>query len=229
MSIQQIWSLQVYQQLSFPPFDLKTICEEDKCEIQSCNKRHPKSCRFYEMFQRCKFGEYCSFKHVETAVKDVDEKCLEEIKDQLMKLEEKIDQRDLEIKRLEVENKSLENKVSTLEKEFKLAMEKLIEKSTQALTDVATKMQSDADRRNEAILKEFKECVTTLSQSSVALNRNRKVQPVLQSPQSQPCLLHSQNSKPLLELPPDLLPLPGSQPNLPLPNRKKSMKPHCRS
>ena len=28
-----------------------------------CRKRHPRPCRYFSAFQRCKFGEYCAFNH----------------------------------------------------------------------------------------------------------------------------------------------------------------------
>ena len=43
----------------------KEICHQPhvKCEENECSKRHPKSCRYYDQFKRCKFGEFCSFLH----------------------------------------------------------------------------------------------------------------------------------------------------------------------
>ena len=39
--------------------------EENNCHEVECEKRHPKDCRFYLMFGRCKFGQYCLYKHVD--------------------------------------------------------------------------------------------------------------------------------------------------------------------
>ena len=39
------------------------ICTDENFEMSKCNKRHPKECRFYNQFQRCKFYN-CSYKHV---------------------------------------------------------------------------------------------------------------------------------------------------------------------
>ena len=40
-------------------------CMETKCENENCLKRHPKNCKFYDAYNRCKFGEYCAFAHKE--------------------------------------------------------------------------------------------------------------------------------------------------------------------
>ena len=38
-------------------------CENKFCEIENCPLRHPKNCRYFQQFRRCKFGDYCSFAH----------------------------------------------------------------------------------------------------------------------------------------------------------------------
>ena len=44
---------------------IKESCENQYCEVNKCEKRHPKTCRFYEKYERCKFGEDCYFSHKE--------------------------------------------------------------------------------------------------------------------------------------------------------------------
>ena len=41
-----------------------TVCEDENCSTLQCAFRHPKPCRFYQIYGRCKFGEFCQFKHV---------------------------------------------------------------------------------------------------------------------------------------------------------------------
>ena len=55
---------------------VKEECENKECEVRSCNLRHPEICSYYRDYRRCKFGEWCSFKHVEKTEinKDVFEK-----------------------------------------------------------------------------------------------------------------------------------------------------------
>ena len=40
------------------------ICENSSCKIMCCLKRHPKPCKFYAIYKRCKFDP-CAFLHVE--------------------------------------------------------------------------------------------------------------------------------------------------------------------
>merc|ERR1712204_63495 len=40
------------------------ICEIPVCSGYKCDKRHPKDCFFFKNYGRCKFGSYCTYKHV---------------------------------------------------------------------------------------------------------------------------------------------------------------------
>ena len=66
-------------------YHVQEICLENKCEHQNCLKRHPKNCRFFSIYQRCKFGEYCAFKHSENEQR----KEIDELKDKVKHLEDK--------------------------------------------------------------------------------------------------------------------------------------------
>ena len=88
------------------------ICENTSCEIRNCLLRHPKICRYFRDFGRCKFDELCAFKHIEaetTSSKRLEmlEKKVEENKkiiDQLRlaqkKIEKDLKERDTEIRKL---------------------------------------------------------------------------------------------------------------------------------
>ena len=38
-------------------------CETQECDGSSCDKRHPRPCKYYRLYKRCKFGDYCAFDH----------------------------------------------------------------------------------------------------------------------------------------------------------------------
>ena len=42
---------------------LKETCQTNDCNSKSCNKRHPKICKFFSLNQVCKFGDACCYKH----------------------------------------------------------------------------------------------------------------------------------------------------------------------
>ena len=44
---------------------VKENCLEKECNNRNCLRRHPINCKFYDLYKRCKFGEYCAFAHRE--------------------------------------------------------------------------------------------------------------------------------------------------------------------
>ena len=43
---------------------VKVICSKEKCNGKDCNERHPKTCKYFNSNQVCKFGKTCSYLHV---------------------------------------------------------------------------------------------------------------------------------------------------------------------
>ena len=77
------------------------ICEDMTCSKIYCDKRHPKSCSYYEKIGYCKFTTFCSYLHVNrkldtTKIKDE----LEIYKNENMILKEKILSLEVQIKEM---------------------------------------------------------------------------------------------------------------------------------
>ena len=66
-------------------------CENQTCEIKTCFKRHPKECRYYRSYGRCKFGIYCLYEHINER-NDLREE-VDNIKVSLRVLENKMDEK----------------------------------------------------------------------------------------------------------------------------------------
>ena len=77
---------------------VKTRCENSKCDGKNCENRHPRECRFYSHYRRCKFGEFCLFDHVVHSDPVLEE--LKLVKTKLNMIEVHIKEKDLEIKLL---------------------------------------------------------------------------------------------------------------------------------
>ena len=107
------------------------VCDDDKCEISNCEKRHPKICKYFRDYRRCKFTVGCKFKHensnaifekfekeLENIKKDnLDSQHVKEIEEKFQSLEEKLNnqQKEIEVKnalicQLELRLSELENK-----------------------------------------------------------------------------------------------------------------------
>jgi hypothetical protein len=77
--------------------------ENSSCDISRCNLRHPKKCKFYSNYKRCKFDP-CAFLHIDSS-----EISNSEIFKKLDDLAKLISEKDLKIKRLEERLEILEN------------------------------------------------------------------------------------------------------------------------
>ena len=91
------------------------LCDYSSCEFSKCIQRHPKTCKWYKKYKRCKFNP-CKFSHEDDLDKlRVDsrkalekigeiEKILEEkdtLENKIKDFENKVDELGMEIKRLE--------------------------------------------------------------------------------------------------------------------------------
>ena len=86
---------------------VKENCESQDCDVSSCNLRHPKICRFFRDYSRCKFGEWCCFRHVHKNIESD-----KEILDRINNLEKLIAEKDALIANLANKVKFIEEKLS---------------------------------------------------------------------------------------------------------------------
>ena len=86
----------------------KDICEIPQCEVTKCFKRHPRTCRFYQEYGRCKFGEDCYYRHNKN---ETNSKIVEELE----KVKEKSEHNKAEA---DAEIECLKNKVAVLERKL---------------------------------------------------------------------------------------------------------------
>ena len=86
---------------------VKECCENSTCDILVCSLRHPRKCKYYTEYQRCKFGDFCSYIHenVIESVSKVEFKSLEKetsnLKIKIEHLEDLLKEKDSGIRNLE--------------------------------------------------------------------------------------------------------------------------------
>ena len=85
---------------------VKEVCESQECDGRSCTLRHPRICSYYRDYNRCKFGEWCCFKHVEK-----DRISVKEIANKVENLEKLIKEKDEIISILVNKMKLIEEKL----------------------------------------------------------------------------------------------------------------------
>ena len=123
---------------------LSETCSNFPCRNQNCEKRHPYLCRYFENFNKCKFGNKCSYLHRENQ-SYLNLKEIQMMKEQIMKLQ--------------VEKEYLEKiiiKLDNMEKEIKNLREKF-EKSETIETKADTEEENDnADENYQCEFCDFK-------------------------------------------------------------------------
>ena len=83
-----------------------TKCERKECDATKCEKRHPRECRYFRDYKRCKFGDYCLYDHSVYLDPILEE--LKLVKERLEVVEKEIEEKNEEFKRaLESLQKSL--------------------------------------------------------------------------------------------------------------------------
>ena len=111
------------------------ICSSDTCNISECTRRHPKSCKYYRNYGRCKFSP-CAFKHQNQI--GINEG-FEDMKGKIIFLENSVQEKNKQIEVLNSEILRLQTKVSEIEtksEEKVESFEQKVEKRFEALEKV---------------------------------------------------------------------------------------------
>ena len=108
------------------------ICNINKCDIPSCEKRHPRDCRWFQEYGRCKFTSYCKYKHANIdSIEEIIHK-IKENKDKLIEIDKILDgieKKEINIlEKLEVYEVQNEKRMSDLDVKLTTILKSLKEK-----------------------------------------------------------------------------------------------------
>ena len=114
---------------------IDVVCDKHDCEHQTCSNRHPRRCRYFQQFGRCKFGTYCAFLHVPLHDDHIDlENEMKSMEAQISSLEKLVSDRDSRLEALENKMKSIEEENQKLGFEMKQMTSNIL-KITEAVVD----------------------------------------------------------------------------------------------
>ena len=142
------------------------ICENGGCPVIGCLFRHPRKCRFFLEFGRCKFGTYCRFAHAPSENK----KTLEEIE----VLRKEIKEMKLKMKNTEKEIKQKDEEISTLVNEARSKdahiknLEQLLEASSERESKKGREIK-ELERKVNEMVKERDHFYTTIGERDMLL------------------------------------------------------------
>ena len=92
---------------------INEICSNSTCNIFECRQRHPKLCRYFKNYGRCKFYP-CAFRHVSEISNDSNDG-IKDIKDKIDLLENAVKEKNRQIEEMSCEITKLETKITEKE------------------------------------------------------------------------------------------------------------------
>ena len=139
------------------------VCEDGQCDIQKCEKRHPKICKYFRDFRRCKFTVGCRYKHenqnelfekLKKKIENLEQNMVENANNtDTNKIEQKFKEMEMKVEKQqkEIEEKSsqiacLELRLDELEKKFaneKKAKDKKIKDLEKVLINKTPKLDKE--------------------------------------------------------------------------------------
>ena len=171
-------------------------CENSSCEIFKCEKRHPRECKYFREYSRCKFGDDCQFYH-KAAYNSESIGQENAMKAKILTLEtnfnevtKKLDNKEIDIENLKLK---LEKFEETLEKVIQSEVLKLtnliIESTVKAVVAEFEKKQAEIEKTNASKLDDLRVQILQLSnlfQSFPNASQNCDTPPRPQVPQGTP-------------------------------------------
>ena len=158
---------------------INKICDESSCEINACKERHPRICRYFQNYGRCKFSP-CAFKHeVPTNHKISIEKDIKDLSDKIHALEEIIKTKEKKISEitanlLEMERKqsesSRESNVEAFDEKVDAFEKKLIEKIDNKLEAFQNTLFENIKEKIDLYSQYMREACTSIDDMVVELN-----------------------------------------------------------
>ena len=116
---------------------VEELCDIKQCDISKCDKRHPRPCKFFMDYGRCKFSDYCKYKHIHPENNNKTEDFMSKIKE----FEKVIDEKDSVIRKLKKEIETNNERLDKLETVI-VNKEKLIEEIVDNLNKVKEKVDT---------------------------------------------------------------------------------------
>ena len=120
------------------------ICPTSLCSNMSCSLRHPKVCKFFTNFRRCKFGESCAYLHGPNI--ETDDVRIGELEQEIKNLQAKINEIETSLLKLE----HIEERIKSVEESNNKNCESIkdVKNSLNQKASQFDEMKKTSDERN---------------------------------------------------------------------------------
>ena len=143
---------------------VNVTCTEANCDVDSCSRRHPAKCKFYERYGRCKFTEYCSYSHENNPQCSTLQDELYCVKLKCESLENLVQEQAIKINAMNVKIEDLENKNCEIKIEFQKMLDNFgavvqtaVANATNTAVEKMVSQQSSFENQMNVLFKSIQE------------------------------------------------------------------------
>jgi len=148
------------------------ICVKVNCDISQCIQRHPKQCKYFDAYLRCKFGDFCSYLHKPSQDKTDLSNELSTIESTVMHLEDVLKVKDDEIlclkSRIEVVEQQLRNVLENVQKMTEITVQKTTDIIVKSLNDRQDLKEKQMELQFNALSEQLAMLVEVMKPSNVS-------------------------------------------------------------
>ena len=127
------------------------VCSNHQCNNLTCTLRHPRPCKFFLNYGRCKFEDACAFLHIRNGVTSQE---FENLKEKTNRIEELFNETENNLKAAKARIAFIEEQNERLKTEVAKALEiakvteLVVKESIEKLVATVSKQQDEMEKRN---------------------------------------------------------------------------------
>ena len=148
------------------------VCDDQKCNVTKCQKRHPRMCKFFINSGSCKLGDLCAYSHVRRNENENLEKKLDELIDTIKKKDDAIVRCESKIDELVKINLEKEKIIEKLVKNVKEINDFIVDLDFGVAED---NKEEEVDENDEATLEENNENTPVMAELVKASENSLKL------------------------------------------------------
>ena len=155
------------------------VCNDESCDITLCSKRHPKACKFFKEYKRCKFSECCSFSHDIVVCQNQND--FNTMKTKIAILEAQAEKNDGKINGLNEIVAKLQEDMKLLKAEIMGTISEVsttvITEATKSLVNIFKQRQDQFEKSNNLQLEKIEVALTKLLHPAASMQHSSPLSP----------------------------------------------------
>ena len=134
----------------------RDICDKTECPVIECDLRHPKPCKYFKTYRRCKFNTYCKYSHEEFNNENKNDKI------KIETLEKSVEHLESCLKKCLGKIEYLENKMEKNEHDTNELNKKFFEAQTETFSNLETSINEKVMEKLDQFQEQFEKTSETV-------------------------------------------------------------------